>query len=255
MKEQRLVMGRVINVFCFLYAVLMFAVCISMSLKGTVPEYFGKIAFYTIPSIHLLTAIVMLYLCFKDNLFVKFILFQIESNVAVYTGFAAIGMFLFYSSIFILYIFYFSENKNFYHVLGLFIIHLFFIFIDPVADLYTKFINVTSTFFMLVMFIYFYEILYNKFSSFVPKAIVLNSNINDKNPGDVIKLSDYNLTERQINFVYDYIIDSLSYNQLSEKYCVSLSTVKKEFSDTYKILGVSKLSELKILLLQFKIEK
>ncbi len=255
MKEHKLVMGRLINIFSFLYASVLSVVCIVMQIKGIVPEQFGPIALIAVPAIHVLTSLVLIYLIIKDNLFIKFALFQIESLVAIYTGFEAIGMFLFYSSIFFLYIFYFSENKNFYHILGFYIIHIFFLVIEPSADVSTKIVNIPASFFMMLMFIYFYEILQNKFSSFVPKAIALNSNISDKNPGDIVKLSDYNLTERQINFVYDYIMDNLSYNDLSEKYFVSLSTVKKEFADTYKVLGVSKLSELKILLLQFKIEK
>lgn len=255
MKEHKFVMGRIINFLYFIYAAVMAFICIAMGIAGTVPEQFGPIAFYVVPSIHVVTSIVLVFLIFKENLFIKFALFQIESCVAIYTGFEAIGMFLFYSSIFIIYIFYFSSNNNFFHILGFFILHIFFLIIDPSASFETKCINIPSTFFMMFMFIYFYEILQDKFSSFVPKAIVLSSNINDKNPGDIVKLSDYKLTERQINFVYDYIMDNLTYNDLAKKYFVSLSTVKKEFADVYKILGVSKLSELKILLLQFKIQK
>lgn len=255
MKEHELVMGRVINIFSLIYAITMSIVCIVMQIKDIVPEHFGPIALIVIPAIHIITSIVLLYLVFVDHLFIKFALFQIESCVAIYTGFEAIGMFLFYSSIFLLYIFYFSATKDFYHVIGFFIIHIIFLVIEPSADFSTKIVNIPATIFMLLMFIYFYDILQHKFSSFIPKAITLNSNIKDKKPGDVIKLSDYNLSERQINFIYDFIIFNLSYNDLSEKYFVSLSTVKKEFSDSYKILGVTKLSELKILLLQFKIEK
>lgn len=255
MKEHKLIMGRVVNIFSFIYVASMAIVCIIMQIQGTVPPQFGPIALIVVPAIHIITSITVFVLIFKDNIFIKFALFQIESCVAIYTGFAPIGMFLFYSSIFVLYIFYFSENKYFWHLLGVFSLHIFFLIIDPSSDYTTKVVNIPSTFFMLIMFIYFYDILRNKFSSFVPKAITLNSNLGDKKPGDVVKLSDYNLTERQINFVYDYIIENLSYNELSEKYFVSLSTVKKEFSDTYKILGVTKLSELKILLLQFKIQK
>jgi len=85
--------------------------------------------------------------------------------------------------------------------------------------------------------------------------IMENSTIGSKIPGTELKLSDYDLTERQVNFIYDYINNNLTYNDLTEKYYVSLSTVKKEFADVFKIFGVTKNDELKLLLLQYVVEK
>lgn len=255
MKLQKLIMGRVVNILSFLYASLMAFICIYMQINNLVPDTFGPIALYLIPSIHVLTSIILIPLIIKDNMLIKFFLFQIESCVAIYTGFETLGMFLFYSSIFLMYIFYFSDKEHTYSVLIFFVIHLFFIFIDPCATIFTKIINIASSIYMMIMFIYCYSILRNKFSSFIPKAVTVNSNIANKKPGELLKLTDYNLTERQINFVYDYIINNLSYKTLSEKYFVSISTVKKEFTDIYKVFGVNKLEELHILLLQYKLEK
>lgn len=255
MKERRLVMGRVINIVCFIYAVTMAVLCLSMLFANTVPAFFPWYAVYTIPTVHIIVSIIIFILIFKENMIIKFLLFQIESWVAIYTGFEEIGMFLFYASIFTLYLFYFTDKKDFKHVIICFLFHLFFLIINPATNIATKVVNIASSIFMMIMFMYFYEVLKNKFSSFIPKAVTLNSNISDKVPGDTIKLSEYNLTERQISFVYDNIIENLTYNDLVEKYFVSLSTVKKEFADVYKIFGVTKLSELQILLLQYKIEK
>lgn len=248
-------MERVINVVCFIYAVTMTILCLSMLYTKTVPAFFPWYAVYTIPTVHLICSIIVFCLIFKENLILRFFLFQIESWVAIYTGFAEIGMFLYYASIFSLYIHYFTDKKDFKHVTICFIFHLFFLIISPSTNIATKVVNIASSIFMMIMFMYFYEVLKNKFSSFIPKAVTLNSNISDKVPGETIKLSEYNLTERQINFIYDNIIENLTYNDLVEKYFVSLSTVKKEFADVYKIFGVTKLSELQILLLQYKIEK
>ena len=74
-------------------------------------------------------------------------------------------------------------------------------------------------------------------------------------PGTEIQLSSLGMTERQVNFIYDYIMENLNYKELSEKYHVSLSTVKREFTEVYKIIGVTKLEELHILLIQYKISK
>lgn len=55
--------------------------------------------------------------------------------------------------------------------------------------------------------------------------------------------------------MFDYINNGLNYKDLSDKYYVSLSTVKKEFTDIYKIFNVTKLEELHILLLQYVVDK
>lgn len=255
MKKPLLLLGRVITLFSFLFVASLTFVCITSAINHNIPEQYSLFSSILIPSIHIIMSIILLILFFKDNLIIKFIVFQIESCVAIYTGFETLGTFLFYISIFLLFIFNFTDKKQFIKFSFLLIIHIFFLIIDPFANPYIIFINILSSFYMMFMFIYCYELLQNKFSSFIPKAIIVNSNISDKKPGDIIKLSDYKLSERQINLVYDYLIKSLSYKELSEKYYVSLSTVKREFTDVYKIFGVNRLEELHILLLQYTIEK
>ena len=49
--------------------------------------------------------------------------------------------------------------------------------------------------------------------------------------------------------------NKLSYKELSEKYFVSISTVKKIFADIFKIFNVSNIEELRLLLLQYQVEE
>ena len=94
-----------------------------------------------------------------------------------------------------------------------------------------------------------------KLSCFIPNNVANNDVLNGKQPGSRIKLSDYSLTERQITFVLENVHNNLSYKDISDKYNVSVSLVKKVFSEVYKVFNVSKLEELRILLLQYQIEK
>ena len=79
--------------------------------------------------------------------------------------------------------------------------------------------------------------------------------MHNQKPGTAISLSDFKLSERQINFVLANLHRNLSYKEISEEYFVSVSTVKKEFAEVYKVFNVSKLEELRILLLQYQIEE
>ena len=73
--------------------------------------------------------------------------------------------------------------------------------------------------------------------------------------GDVISLTEYGLTGRQISLVIDYIYKQSSYKELSQQYGIGISTVKREFTIVFKIFGVSKIDELKMLLLQYQIKE
>ena len=44
------------------------------------------------------------------------------------------------------------------------------------------------------------------------------------------------------------------YKELSEKYYVSISTVKKIFADIFKVFEVNNIEELRLLLLQYQVE-
>ena len=61
--------------------------------------------------------------------------------------------------------------------------------------------------------------------------------------GDVVSLSKYGLTGRQVSLVLDYIYKQTSYKELGEKYGLGLSTIKREFSIIFKIFGVSKIED------------
>ena len=109
--------------------------------------------------------------------------------------------------------------------------------------------------FCFAFYLWIYSNLKAKFSCLFPQNVRDNNTIIGKPAGAVISLSDYNLNERQSNFVLENIHNKLSYKEISEKYFVSLSTVKKIFAEVFKIFEVSNIEELRILLLQYQVKE
>lgn len=98
----------------------------------------------------------------------------------------------------------------------------------------------------------FYKIIRARFSVFASANEYINPVLKNLKPGQALYLKDYGLTERQQALVLDCLYNRLTYKQLSEKYNISVSLVKYEFSNIFKIFEVGKLEDLTILLLQYE---
>ena len=109
--------------------------------------------------------------------------------------------------------------------------------------------------FCCAFYIWIYTILKAKFSCLFPQNIREINSVIKKPAGSSISLSDYNLNERQISFVLENLYNKMSYKEISEKYFVSISTVKKIFAEVFKIFNVSNIEELRILLLQYQVKE
>ncbi|MCR4954216.1 MAG: hypothetical protein K6A43_09095 [Treponema sp.] len=110
-----------------------------------------------------------------------------------------------------------------------------------------------------ILFITFYFCIYKKLAKLLaPISPVLNSipyiKINLPEPGKTVYLCDYDLNERQQKFIYDNLKLKSNYHDLSEKYFVSTSTVKKEMVDAFNKIGVTNLEELRLLFMQYDIQ-
>jgi DNA-binding CsgD family transcriptional regulator len=88
-------------------------------------------------------------------------------------------------------------------------------------------------------------------SIFIPSKKSFDSNNTLPNQGEEIFLKDYNLTERQIILLKDFIENKSTYVKLAEKYNISISTVKKDMADIFTKFNVANNNELFILLSQF----
>ena len=73
--------------------------------------------------------------------------------------------------------------------------------------------------------------------------------------GSTLKLSDYELSQRQIAFILGSIMQGETYDMLGKRYYVSTSVVKKDMAAACKYFGVANREALRILLLQYKLKE
>ena len=84
----------------------------------------------------------------------------------------------------------------------------------------------------------------------------LNSEIlKGKEVGQKISLRECSLDEREVNFTYDFLMLKKTYRELGDIYYTSTSTVKKVMAGVCKKFGVKNQTELRMLLMQYKVEK
>lgn len=243
-----------IIIFGLIYILLDFFLTIHLILQGelTLPIPYLNLIY---PVTHFTCFILGMIVLFTENKQLFFLVLQIESFISLTSEYALIGIFLFHTSIFIIYIEYYDDKKINNVIKFCFLIHGLVLVYNFIIHWEKAILYLLSTILTYFIFNYITDLLRTKYSCFIPTTVTKQSNLSNIKPGNKIKLSDLGLNERQCNFLYDYVVNNLSYNDLTEKYYVSLSTVKKEFADSYKILGVNKLEELHILLLQYQIEK
>lgn len=258
MKRYNFSFARVTSILSFLFTGLICFLSIQWIAQGNEPFSLIPYSQYLIPTIHGFCFIITIILFFKPFFPLQFLIFQIESIVSLLTKFEGIGIFLFYSSIFLFLCKVFDNKK---HIKSKFILsislllHIISLFILLINDIRNGIIFTMFSFFVFIIFMQFYEILKVKFSCFKPAEINEKSKLSTIKQGSILHLRDYNLTERQILLVKDNLSQNMSYKELSNKYNMSLSLVKKEFTDVFKIFGVSKLVELHILLLQYQVKE
>lgn len=255
MELKKIKFEKTTSILSFLFILSVFTVNIVSIFFKTEPTAIIPYSIIIVPLMHGICTILCFILIFNFYYPILFACFQIESLVCILTNFEILGIFFYYISIFLIFIIYYQTKPVKYIVCICYAFHHLFLAITYKYGLFRFMVNEFTSVYMLSIFLWLYNLLKVRFSCFKPSMIMENSTIGSKIPGTELKLSDYDLTERQVNFIYDYINNNLTYNDLTEKYYVSLSTVKKEFADVFKIFGVTKNDELKLLLLQYVVEK
>lgn len=257
MEKRRLNPERVVSVvgFCFLLT----AAIISLILDGDRDSILEKVADTSIliPCVHFFCVTWCFVMLFKPSDISFICIVTIESVLTILTNYEQLGIFFFYSSLMLILSKGFTTKRrnNWGLVIFLSVLHVLAL-IGTYPHGWTKTILAfASSAFSFVFYLWVYYILKAKLSCFIPTNVTNNEVITNKQPGSKIKLSDYNLNERQATFVIENLHNNLSYKDISDKYNVSISLVKKVFSEVYKIFNVSKLEELRILLLQYQIEE
>lgn len=115
--------------------------------------------------------------------------------------------------------------------------------------------NFLLQFSISVFFFGFYFYVYKKLetllTTLVPAKKIPATSIQLPKTGTDLHLSNYNLTNRQIRLVMEYLKSNSNYEALSKMFYISKSTVKKDMTEVFSKFGVLNLKELHILLLQY----
>lgn len=115
-------------------------------------------------------------------------------------------------------------------------------------------ISIATSLFFFAFYFYVYKKLETLLVPLVP-AKPQKSDIKLPPKGTTLHLSRYGLTERQIDFVMEYLSSQKMYKELADQFFVSVSTVKKDMTEIFEKFNVQNIKELHILLLQYFVER
>ncbi|UTC57838.1 hypothetical protein ABK01_05915 [Treponema sp. OMZ 305] len=184
-----------------------------------------------------------------------YIVFFVEAGNAVLVGFMGIGTSLFCIGIIICFVngeFAVNRKKKVI-LLGAYWL-LVTITIYPVLGFAFVIFEILGTLFGLTVCVALYQKLEGKLSYLLLPDETITTAITLPPKGSTLKLSDYELSERQIAFILGSIKQGETYEALGNRYHVSTSVVKKDMAAACKYFGVANREALRILLLQYKLE-
>lgn len=255
MNKNRISSERVVAVVGLVF--LLVAGIISVLMNGDPISIIEKIAptNIVIPVVHFLCVGLAIIFIINQNLYFVIAIFMIESELTILTHYEQLGIFFFYASLILILCNDLLVNKHRKNIIIMFVVHLITLVLSYPHGFKHMLINISYSIFCFAFYLWGYYRLKAKLSCLFPKNVRENNTIIGKPAGSTISLSDYNLNERQRTFVLENIHNKLSYKEISEKYFVSISTVKKIFAEVFKIFNVSNIEELRILLLQYQVKE
>ena len=239
------------------FVFLLIATIMSILLNGDPDSIIEKIVptRIVIPVVHIICLCLSVVTIIKPNIYIMITVFLIESELTILTNYEELGIFFFYAALILTLCNDILSKKNKRPVFIMFFFHLLTIMLTFTHGIKYTLISIGYSVFCFTFYLWVYSNLKKKFSCLFPKNVRENNAIIGKPAGSVISLADYNLNERQSTYVLENIHNKLSYKEISEKYYVSLSTVKKIFAEVFKIFEVSNIEELRILLLQYQVKE
>ncbi|BDC92660.1 hypothetical protein [Treponema bryantii] len=255
MNSNRISSERVVAVVGLFF--LLIAAITSLFFNGDPKSIIEKVADtnIVIPVVHFLCVGLTIIHIIRPNSYLMLAILLIESELTILTHYEELGIFFFYAAVIFMLCTDFLAEKSKKPIWILFVIHFITLCLTYTHGIKAMLIDIGYSVFCYSFYLWIYSILKAKFSCLIPKNVRENNTIIGKPAGSVIKLSDYNLNERQRTYLMEHIHNKLSYKEIGEKYFVSLSTVKKIFADIFKIFNVSNIEELRLLLLQYQVEE
>ena len=190
-----------------------------------------------------------------EKKFLTYIVFFVEAANAALVGFLGIGTSLFCIGIILCFINgdFATNRKRKVIILSIYWL-LIIITIWPVLGFAFVIFEILGTLFGLAVCAVLYHKLEAKLSYLLLPGETVNTSITLPFKGSVLRLADYELSERQIAFILGSIKQGETYEALGKQYYVSTSVVKKDMAAACKYFGVANREALRILLLQYKLE-
>ena len=184
-----------------------------------------------------------------------YIVFFVEAGNAALVGFLGIGTSLFCTGIVFCFINgEFAVNRKKKVIMLSIYWALIIITIWPVLGFTFVIFEILGTLFGLSACAALYQKLEEKLSYLLLPDEAINTSITLPPKGSILRLSNYELSERQIAFIIGSIKQGETYETLGNRYYVSTSVVKKDMAAACKYFGVTNREALRILLLQYKLE-
>ena len=204
--------------------------------------------------INTVSAILAFICIFKSNdTYLQYIVLTIQCISTTWTGYETLGAFLFALLIQLMFCNSFFKSRR---QIKFFVLFLFYSIVS--IGVYPQGIDKMIIHYVVIIFfcgsfIYIYKELESKANTFFafPKP---KNDIKLPEKGETIILEDYDLDERQIKYLKDIVWNNCSYMDIVKRDNVSISTVKNEMSEAFRVFGVNKKSELILLLGQFKLD-
>lgn len=207
---------------------------------------------YLVPATHLICCLLTLLCVFYTELnIIQIIILFLEATVTLLTSFEFLGLLLYTCILILCYCYGFLKNhtKTKLHIIvaywfliltGIFPFNKIMYFIILVASVYVIF------FYLFVLYS-----LEMKFSTFIPAEAKHHSSL--PNPGEELDLSKLDISDRSRQIIF-CLHEGMNYQEISEKIFYSVSTVKKDVIELCEYFKVKNVSELKMLLFQYRIQ-
>ena len=253
MNRNRISSERVVAVVGLVF--LLIAAITSLLFNGdqnSIIEYIADTSI-VIPVVHFICVFLAIIYNIKQKPIVLILILLIESELTILTNYEELGIFFFYATIIYILCKDLLGDKLKINLVIMFVVHLITIGLSYTHGVKGMVVAMGYSCFCFAFYLWIYSILKAKLSCLFPQNVRENNAVIGKPAGSAISLKDYNLNERQRSFVMEHIHNKLSYKEISEKYYVSISTVKKIFAEVFRIFEVSNIEELRILLLQYQV--
>ena len=206
-----------------------------------------------VPVVNGLCALACIPLLIKPGIkWIEVSVFFVQSFFTTWTGYETLGMFL-YSAMIVM-LFCYGFFKKYLHRKVLILILIWIVCLSGVIPFgYARCALVYTTFLFMLGF---YYAVYSQLKGLLASLLPVQSReakIRLPQIGAVLNIKDYDLTERQQKLLIDFMHNNSTYRELSDKFYISVSTVKKDMAEILKLFGVKTNEELRQLLTPYEI--